>query len=749
MRTRGTAPPRRRVVLGLFVLLGALIASGAAHLAIEEVRCRSVLSEARTELARGRFDRAGSMLAWVARRRPGDGEAGYRLGVVEWALGQPEGARAAWEGVPLGSAFAARAAVELARVELQRHRLAAAEPLLTRALGEMGVHATEAAETLVHLFKIEGRFREARRLVRERSDRYPDPIALLKEMAQVDSLNPYPFERAREALSLAALAAPADDRVWLGLGNLATRMGGYDEADRGLRRCEASRANDGAVVRGRLGLAVAAGDPARAAQALQRLPTDALGPDEVLRLRAWFAERAGDAEAERRALAGLCDLARDDLRALERLAELAHKSGDIREATRLRGGEGRARRGEGRVSDPALPAGRPGAGRAAGGTGGGPSPSGRGPGPPEAHPRPAPRRPRGDPCPRSRRGHRAASRPARCDARGPASRDSSGSSGRARGRRRPYTGAVAFTDEASAVGLSFTLDNGKTHLHHMPETTCGGVGLLDYDGDGWLDVYCVQGGEFPPPPGAPRDRGGDRLFHNKGDGTFEDATVRSRIAEMPRGYGHGVAIGDYDGDGHPDIFVPRLATWPLWDNQGDGTFREVTEAAGLGGGRDWPTSAAFADVDNDGDLDLYVCHYLGGTPGNPRGLPTLRQGPAVSVLPPQKFPSQPDHLFRNDAGRFVDVTESAGIVDRDGRGLGVVAADFDGDGRVDLFVANDSTANFLFRNLGGMKFEEVARESGVASSADGGYQASMGVACGDLDGDGLMDLARANPTASR
>ncbi len=278
----------------------------------------------------------------------------------------------------------------------------------------------------------------------------------------------------------------------------------------------------------------------------------------------------------------------------------------------------------------------------------------------------------------------------------------------------------------------------------MPETTCGGVGLLDYDGDGWLDVYCVQGGEFPPRPKAPRDRGGDRLFHNKGDGTFEDATVRSRIAEMPRGYGHGVAIGDYDGDGLPDIFLTRWRAYALYHNQGDGTFRDVTEAAGLGGDRDWPTSAAFADLDNDGDLDLYVCHYLRWDAEHPEACPRYDGVAPYQYCHPQKFPSMPDHLFRNDGGRFVDVTESAGIVDRDGRGLGVVAADLDGDGRVDLFVANDTTANFLFRNLGGMKFEEVARESGVASNADGGYQASMGVACGDLDGDGLMDLAKTN-----
>ena len=151
-------------------------------------------------------------------------------------------------------------------------------------------------------------------------------------------------------------------------------------------------------------------------------------------------------------------------------------------------------------------------------------------------------------------------------------------------------------------------------------------------------------------------------------------------------------MGDYDNDGHPDLFVTRFGSYGLYHNKGDGTFEDATERAGLGGGRDWPTSSAFADLDGDGDLDLYVCHYLAWDANNP----TLCRDPRaadrhVSCLP-LGFPAMPDHLFRNDGGRFVDVTAEAGIVDRDGRGLGVVAADLDDDGRLDLFVANDMTA---------------------------------------------------------
>ena len=167
--------------------------------------------------------------------------------------------------------------------------------------------------------------------------------------------------------------------------------------------------------------------------------------------------------------------------------------------------------------------------------------------------------------------------------------------------------------------------------------------------------------------------------------------------------------------------------------------------AGLGGDRDWPTSAAWADLDNDGDLDLYVCHYLKWDAANPTLCAHTRKPDAGhGYCDPRYFPALPDHVFRNDGGRFVDVTAEAGIVDRDGRGLGVVAADLDDDGKIDLFVANDMSANLFFRNRGGFRFEEQGEQSGLAASAAGGYLAGMGVACGDFDGDGRLDLAVTN-----
>ncbi|MDR3618779.1 MAG: FG-GAP-like repeat-containing protein [Paludisphaera borealis] len=733
----------RRLALGAALAVTAIIAA-AAWYEIEESRRARAVEDARAALSRGHYGTARATFAWLASRRRDDGEALYQLGVCEAALGRQAEAGAAWDRVPGESPFAGRAAVMRARQELHHRRFATAEALMERALNEEGPHAIEAAETLVNLFKIQGRFREARRLVRAAWRRYPDRIGLLREMALLDSQNPFPIVRAREALALAAKSAPDDDRVALGTANLAIRTGDFAAAGRRLKSCLAKRPRDPAVDRARLDLALAIHDPDAARQVLARLPGAALDADEVLSLRAWFARRSGDRPSERRALTELLLITPTDSRALERLTELAVEEGDPAEASRIRARKGDFDRngteyGEliflpdaaSRVAQLAglaerlernlearilwgLALERSSDDREA--------KAGLARAEAVAAPRPPP-------------SSSLLALLADLDRAPPSVATKTASDGREAGH------GVWFRDDAEASGLRFTFDSGAEPFHQLPEITSGGVGLLDYDGDGRLDVYLVQGGKFPPVPDAPA---GDRLFRNRGGGSFEDVSERSGVAALAKGYGHGVTVGDYDGDGRPDLFLTRWRAYALFRNRGDGTFEDQTEAAGLGGDRGYPTSAAFADFDGDGDLDLYVCHYGVWDAEHPLLCPDPKHPGGYYSCDPRLVPPEADHLFRNDAGRFHDATRESGVTDPDGRGLGVVAADLDADGWVDLFVANDTTANYLFRNLGGMRFEEIGQSAGVASNANGGYQASMGVACGDLDGDGRIDLAVTN-----
>ncbi|MEI7920600.1 MAG: FG-GAP-like repeat-containing protein [Planctomycetota bacterium] len=302
-----------------------------------------------------------------------------------------------------------------------------------------------------------------------------------------------------------------------------------------------------------------------------------------------------------------------------------------------------------------------------------------------------------------------------------------------------------FHDDSKTSKLNFTFNNGETTIRQMPVALSGGIAIFDFDNDGWQDLFVIQGGSFPYSSKEALISPGDRLFRNLHNGDFEDVTSKSGLPIYSTGYSHGVAIGDINNDGFSDIFITRFGSYLLYINLGNGTFRNATANWNLDGFRDWPTSAAFADLDNDGDLDLYVCHYVVWDELNPR---LCRNGQTLSYMScnPTTCKARSDHLFRNDQGKFIDISDSSGITqsDFDGRGLGVIASDLDKDGLMDLFIANDKSANFLFHNKGNMKFEEVAQISGLAGSAEGSYQAGMGVACGDYDKDGDMDLAVTN-----
>lgn len=291
-----------------------------------------------------------------------------------------------------------------------------------------------------------------------------------------------------------------------------------------------------------------------------------------------------------------------------------------------------------------------------------------------------------------------------------------------------------FEEVALASQLDFVHVQSHQKRFWMPEISPGGVAFLDYDGDGWLDVYCIQAGD---PAEDAQDVEPNRLYRNLGDGRFEDVTESAGVGD--RGYGHGCATGDYDNDGDVDLYVTNLRANVLYRNEGDGSFRDVTVESGTGVER-WSTACAFTDYDADGFLDLFVVNNLNWSPEVEIECRSAQAERDYCSPKNYNLPTT-DSLFHNDGhGSFSDVTTSSGIAAATGIGLGVAVADFDNDGRVDFYVANDSVPNLLWISDGQGGFENEALLAGCAVNGSGASEAGMGVQALDVENDGDWDL---------
>jgi len=292
---------------------------------------------------------------------------------------------------------------------------------------------------------------------------------------------------------------------------------------------------------------------------------------------------------------------------------------------------------------------------------------------------------------------------------------------------------VSFIDVAHDAGLNAkTIFGGEHKNKYLLETTGCGVAFYDYDNDGWLDIFLVNGTRLEGFPAGSEPV--NHLFKNNRDGTFTDVTDKAGLRHS--GWGQGVCVGDYDNDGNDDLFITYFGKNVLYHNNGNGTFSDVTAKAGVEGGG-WSVSTGFLDYDNDGKLDLFVTRYLNWTTARSKAC----GGSMRDYCPPGEFPAVSNLLYHNRGdGTFDDVSVSSGIAARKGHGLGVAFADYDGDGFTDIFVANDVVEHFLFHNNGNGTFSDAGVESGAALTGDGKMMSGMGVVFQDYDNDGRPDL---------
>jgi enediyne biosynthesis protein E4 len=298
---------------------------------------------------------------------------------------------------------------------------------------------------------------------------------------------------------------------------------------------------------------------------------------------------------------------------------------------------------------------------------------------------------------------------------------------------------IHFTDVTQSAGIRFVHNNGAFGKRYLPETLGPGGGFIDYDGDGYPDILLVNGQDWPGHPKTPNST--PKLYHNNRNGTFTDVTAKSGLGIKL--YGLGVTIGDFDNDGRDDVFFTALGQSHLFHNNGNGTFTDVTRQAGMWGPNEFSTAAAWIDYDKDGKLDLVVANYVQWTPD--KDIYCTLDGSRKSYCTPESYKGASARVWHNlGNGKFEDATPKSGLFDTTSKGLGITVVDYDGDGRPDILIANDTQPNKLYRNNGNGTFTEKAVQAGVAFSEDGVARAGMGVDAADYDRSGRQSIVISN-----
>src|SRR5579862_9384521 len=304
----------------------------------------------------------------------------------------------------------------------------------------------------------------------------------------------------------------------------------------------------------------------------------------------------------------------------------------------------------------------------------------------------------------------------------------------------PLPGPIVFENVIARSGIPFVMDSSSSPRKHQIETMLSGVAIFDYNNDGLMDLCFVNGARLPDMDKSD-PRYWNRLYRNNGDGTFTEVTEKAGVRGA--GFGMGAAAADYDNDGWVDLYITGVNRNQLFHNNGDGTFTDVTAKAGLAGvhpalGKTWSISAGWFDYDNDGRLDLFVTNYVNWSLATE---PVCKTGGIAAYCSPNSYTGQPNMLFHNNGdGTFTDVSDASGIGKYTGKGMGVVFADYDRDGFTDVFVSNDTYRNFLFHNNGNGTFREVGTVAGVAYNENGKSIAGMGADFRDVDNDGHPDI---------